>query len=55
MFSILACDEAKIAQTLQDLMNDDYDDITSDMTSSLGDPFENETLQNPNWKWQYTR
>ena len=27
-------------------------DLTSDATGSLGDPFEKGTLQNPNWKWQ---
>ena len=44
IFSVTGCDQATIQKTLSDL--------TSDATGSLGDPFEQGTLQNPNWKWQ---
>lgn len=40
----VSCDEATMRQTMLDL--------TSDTTGSLGDPFENGKLQNPNWQWQ---
>ncbi|RKU20993.1 hypothetical protein C6499_22500 [Candidatus Poribacteria bacterium] len=44
ILSVLACDEAEIHQII--------DDITSDATDSLGDPFEGAALQNLNWRWQ---
>ena len=40
----VGCDEAMLTKTMSDL--------TSEPTGSLGDPFENGTLQNPDWKWQ---
>ena len=36
---------------LQELLPAEVDIPTGEVTS-LGDPFENGTLQNPNWKWQ---
>ena len=44
ILSVTGCDEATLHKTMND--------ITGSETSSLGDPFEQGTLQNPNWKWQ---
>ena len=44
ILSVTGCDEATLHKTMNDL--------TGSETSSLGDPFEQGTLQNPNWKWQ---
>ena len=44
MFCAFTCAETQI----QDMISTASDDATP----SLGDPFEQGTLQNPNWKWQ---
>lgn len=54
LLSVMGCDEVQLNDVLTDLQGapEGMILIPAGEVTSLGDPFENGTLKNPNWKWQ---